>query len=891
MMEINNNNTNNFNQTRKVEERLSFSIEGNVLYPSHPLEKFSPEELWSELKKMLVEQTGWESLFLEAEERIPREYIEEFAKLNVDIPFSDLKALPKKINLEKLKGLASSEILPIHIAAFFDSPFLLEKALNLGNSLDAICDTEEARNFKGLSPITIAFLSRNINAFEWLLENGADIVTCSKKYLVCKIAYKKREVYAPLFKKYKVLNKIFAEQMREDVYKRSSFHYAAQNDDIDYLQFFLDCGMDINLLSGSGETPFILALAKKNIDAALFLLSQGANPNLGNYVGKSSLYYAIESKNLALIEGILKIGVVENLYYNPLNQAIQIGEKKIIELLAEYGFKPSNQLISNLLSSEGNDGNIAFLLDLKLIDANFKIKQGIPAFHFLLLKDRTYLASLFLEKKELDLEACDPRGINALYMAVARNNLTLTRKLLEKGMDPNKTVSTNISPMHIATLHGSQPMIDLLIEFGANANKEDYNHHTPYHISLWYPSSHSLSQFFLSKGASSDLKPHDAFILFKKNYHPDHKILSKTVLKSDKLYWKEEIKKKRCAHVYNIGGSSPMVLRTEKKDRMETKTVNFSSLEGMNSEIWLERKIIKNLKFLSQLGGKEIAKETIDSLISVLEFSSNCSHTNKDYLERILAKKATMIATGYWSHSVEILFYDDLLIVCNRNRGNGSSSIRVFYFDPKKLSEEIIAKILSEKSKSRAHFVSLISSTLPVSLNLEQEKFEKHFENYGKAKLLMQEYGNCVYTSLEAAIWCFFLLSQTFPECRLSLGKFLEKREEGQKQFEIWSLHNQILSANNYCDFHLNNDSPYYPDIQLIEKIKLFHLERPLSKEHVLYDLLDKLNEKLKNLKLYYPPIRFSGILPSLKQQDQQLKATGGKEPTYYTLFEEYISG
>src|SRR5579864_1584772 len=67
-----------------------------------------------------------------------------------------------------------------------------------------------------------------------------------------------------------------------------------------------------------------------------------------------------------------------------------------------------------------------------------------------------------------DLNACGIDGDNALHVVVRWDDLASARKLIEAGIDVNKSGDLGCTPLHVACSHGNLEMVKLLLENGAD---------------------------------------------------------------------------------------------------------------------------------------------------------------------------------------------------------------------------------------------------------------------------------------------------------------------------------------------------------------------------------------------------------------------------------------
>ncbi len=67
-----------------------------------------------------------------------------------------------------------------------------------------------------------------------------------------------------------------------------------------------------------------------------------------------------------------------------------------------------------------------------------------------------------------DINASNCDGDNALHLAVGYGDLSVTRALIDAGIDINKAGDLGYTPLHVASSRGKLDMVKLLIENGAD---------------------------------------------------------------------------------------------------------------------------------------------------------------------------------------------------------------------------------------------------------------------------------------------------------------------------------------------------------------------------------------------------------------------------------------
>jgi uncharacterized protein len=122
-----------------------------------------------------------------------------------------------------------------------------------------------------------------------------------------------------------------------------------------------------------------------------------------------------------------------------------------------------------------------------------------PLVHALHL-DHTRVAQYLAAQPELDLEATNETGENALMMAAIRGHLGLVQQLIERGAQVNKP---GWAPLHYAASHSGKqalPIVRLLLEQHAFIDTESPNKTTPLMMAAQY-GTEAVVQLLLEEGA------------------------------------------------------------------------------------------------------------------------------------------------------------------------------------------------------------------------------------------------------------------------------------------------------------------------------------------------------------------------------------------------------
>ena len=252
----------------------------------------------------------------------------------------------------------------------------------------------DSRSREGLTPLMMAALYDEPNAFQMLLQNSAD----------------------PSLK---------------DNYGLSPLHYAAKGGNTVIIKNLLSLGLDIDSRGTQGTTPLMFAVAFDKQSDFQVLIENGADPSLKADKELSLLHCAVQGGNTSIINKLSSLGLdidSRNGGFNctPLMCTAADGKQSAFEMLIQNGADISlkDYFHQNLLHFAAQGGDITIinkLLSLGL-DINSRSLQGeTPLMHA--AADGKQSAFEMLIKNGADPFLKDNDGSSLLHHAANGGNI------------------------------------------------------------------------------------------------------------------------------------------------------------------------------------------------------------------------------------------------------------------------------------------------------------------------------------------------------------------------------------------------------------------------------------------------------------------------------------
>lgn len=779
------------------------------------------EQFWFELSNLL-DNPKWEELKIN-DFCIKKSKLTYIKQMNLPIHPNELVYMDKFSEAE-LTQLTNVDVPVLQRAVFLSLQSQVQKLLEEGHQLKEKCSNKQSL-LCGHNAITLALHRGDFSILKLLVESCENLELdfyASEKFSYDLVAK------SPEFLSLLIKNGLLNFQMKNDKEGNSHFHNAAKMGHSRDVQSLIDCGADVNLESYiEQKTPLDLAVISGHVDVVRKLLLAGANVN-----SKSQpIFDAVQNQNGILVELLIQNKANCNVLKNDLE----------------------------LLISAINTENM--VITRKLIDAGAIVSNAILLAMSNALPER--FVPLLLNKVSPSDSIKDKIGLSVLHISVFKGKYDWVQKLLKQGIDPNTTTDTGITSLHIASWRGFKSIADALIEAGANINSIDYIGSTPLNHSFNSFFKSQITEMLITQNADQTINSYSNYDSIKQlNLELFPMALNiASVTKKTTQKWQECYLRKLCAHIFDVAGISKVI----DHEGIEESLV----LEGLISPIGFLEKLVSNTCLI--FAKESVHSQIADIIASACQFCLNdVTRTNQEYLKRIQNGDPTFIISGYWSHGTIFLFWKDKFIECNSQ----SKKIIINSYKSEKLNEKIIAEIREARLESSENYVKLnksIAKLLETSLIQDVDNLAK------------QQMGNCIWKSIEMAIYALFILND--------YEGFKKGNHQVLNNYEYWLNMQKILFFDQYIANCQSMNNHYLPDFDLIRKIKeklvVLDVQKYPKIPRLLADMENVINSSREEVE---PKIQDFNIV----QKNDTLFSHSfifddNQQPTYETIINTYF--
>jgi len=235
----------------------------------------------------------------------------------------------------------------------------------------------------------------------------------------------------------------------------NAFFEAARKGDVERVRYYLERGINANVMRQGEEVALHLAAANGNAEVAELLIAKGGDVNAKGKHGNTPLLYAASRGNWEVVELLLDLGADVN------------GKNDGGDTTLHHAARGGNLEIAELLLGLGADVN-----------------------------------------------AKNSRDRTTLHHAARGGNLEIVELLLGLGLDVNAKDKYDKTTLHHAARGGNLEIVELLLGLGLDVNAKDKYGQTPLHEAVWgnTPLPHAVGgnlevvELLLAKGADIDAK-------------------------------------------------------------------------------------------------------------------------------------------------------------------------------------------------------------------------------------------------------------------------------------------------------------------------------------------------------------------------------------------------
>ena len=462
--------------------------------------------------------------------------------LGPDVLMYAIKNTPAiaKLLIEKEIGIHSADIYmdtPLESAIMYNRPELVKLLIKK----DVIFSVD--------NPLIHAIKYNQPGIAKFLIEKGIDINAVDsegKNAFMYSIEKNQSEITKLLIEKGIDIHTV-------DAYGRNSLVYAIIHRQVKTAKLLVEKGINIHLVDSQGKNALMYAIQKRLPEMAKFLIEKGTDIYAIDSRGESALNYAIQYNQAETLKFLIEKGVdihsIDLRRKNALMYAIERNQPEMVKLLLEkgadinsvnskgesaliYAIRLNQDIIDiNAVDSKYNETKIAKLLiqkgaDIHVVDSSGKnallyaIEKQLPEIAKLLIEkgadihsnhllinaviyNQTAIAKLLI-KRDIDIDAVNSYGANALMYAIKKQLPEIAKLLIEKGIDIDAVDSFGknalVYAIQIKNLSIKPKIINLLIENDIDINTVDSKGKNALIYSLEYDEI-EIAKLLIEKGA------------------------------------------------------------------------------------------------------------------------------------------------------------------------------------------------------------------------------------------------------------------------------------------------------------------------------------------------------------------------------------------------------
>ena len=300
-------------------------------------------------------------------------------------------------------------------------------------------------------------------------------------------------------------------------YDRTPLHTASEEGHLEFAEWLLDSGAEVNVHDATQNTPLHLAVTRGRLDLVRMLLKRGADVQSLDGDGRTPLFSAAKGGSPDVVRLLLDHGADAHIRDDNENNALHIAAagghldvaRMLLALNLEVNARNCNGMtpLCSALETSGKPDVVRLLLDHgAAVRMPAHDKHCRSALHVAAGSGNSELVQMILERNP-DIEARDDEGETPLLTASSEGNPAVVQLLLDHGADPyvrndeGKTAldgagSLEVSRMLIklnvsetcaflvAAVKGDPEQMKLLLDYGASADVRDDDDVTPLHLAV-----------------------------------------------------------------------------------------------------------------------------------------------------------------------------------------------------------------------------------------------------------------------------------------------------------------------------------------------------------------------------------------------------------------------
>ena len=338
-----------------------------------------------------------------------------------------------------------------------------------------------ARNKEGVTPLTIAIQSEDLQTIKYLTANGASIHT------------QDTHGKSPLSMAFEMSNDVFEATLNEsnchtqDSEGNTPLHIALINNaPMSKIQHIIGLTQDVNIRNKNGDSPLYLAASRNMEQVGKLLLEKGADIFSTNKDNNSPLRLALKESGsvqnwLITSRTIVSTdGSGNTVLHYAADWEYANAIKTLLEKGADINAKNANGETCIFNAAKSNNPQIIQLL----VDGGASVKDrdnlGSTPLHIAVRWGAQQSAEKLI-KLGININAQNSAGKSPLAEAVIANKYEVTKYLLENGADPNSCDSNGITILMDTIRAQNAQIVKLLLNYGANPNLQQINGQNAYH--------------------------------------------------------------------------------------------------------------------------------------------------------------------------------------------------------------------------------------------------------------------------------------------------------------------------------------------------------------------------------------------------------------------------